>query len=531
MSLQQTPFLYIDCQTTGMHPSLGEMLELSWSLSSAGDAEPVVHSRLIQVSELPWRVSEVTGIKKSDLTNAVDPVTVRDEFLKVIADGGFEAAVIHYAQFEKAFLLDFLGLKELPFKILCTHAISKRLIPNVPSRNIRALSGYFGSHFAEVKRSSEHLRATLQIWKGLAAELEKNSLSDLALIESWLQNVKPKKSAKYEYNIDKDWRLALPEKPGVYRMFAKNGEILYVGKATSLRDRVNSYFRGMRGREKRKLEMMAQAWKIEVTECGSALEAALLESDEIKKHNPPYNVALKAGNKALVYFSRDFSSKSEVIDDVHFVGPFRRLSSVDELLVICRYQRDGDARGVFYDLLSAGEISSGWEEFVRRWPALGRGLSFREQLALGFAILRRHRNEIDDDSAVLAGEDENPENDLEIDEDAELTPSEVADKFERAYMRAAHALLRARRMTRLLNCEVRWLEESDWRSISVAAGKVNTNSNLEATLDQPTELSDLPQLSPHSFFSSHAWRGLGIIDYDRMSVLDTALRKVTHKFI
>lgn len=493
-----------------MHPSLGEMLEISWCVSSAaGSASAEVKTRLLRVESVPWRVREVTGISNSNLVVAVDPLKVRAEFLRDLSVGGFAGAVIHYAQFERAFLLDFLELEELPFKVLCTHAISKRLIPNVPSRSIRALSGYFGSHFAEVKRSGDHLLATLQIWKGLAAELEKNSLVDLSGIESWLSNVKAKKSVKYEYNIDKEWRLALPSRPGVYRMFAKNGEILYVGKATSLKDRVNSYFRGMRGREKRKLEMIAQAWKIEVTECGSALEAALLESDEIKSHNPPYNVALKVGNKALVYFSRDFSSKSEVISASHFVGPFRRLSAIDELLVICRYQRDGDARGVFYDLLSAGEIAAGLEEFARRWPDVRStpALSFRQQLALGFKILRRHRNEVE-----VAVADENSD-EVEL-----LSPEEGADKFERAYMRAAHTLLRCRRMTRLLNCDLRWQEDESWKKISIASGKVRSETHSESSADS------------HTPFSSRAWEGLGIIDYDRMSVLDSALQKVTHEF-
>lgn len=489
-----------------MHPSLGEMLEISWCVSTANLEQAEVKTRLLKVDSIPSRVREVTGITNSDLVDAHDPSEVRSELLHDIEAGGFECAVIHYAQFERAFLLDFLELDELPFKVLCTHAISKRLIPNVPSRNIRALSGYFGSHFAEVKRSSEHLQATLQIWRGLVSELEKNELSDLGAIELWLQNVKAKKPLKYEYNIDKEWRLGLPKRPGVYRMLSKNGEILYVGKATSLRDRVNSYFRGMRGREKRKLEMMTQAWKIEVTECESALEAALLESDEIKKHNPPYNVALKVGNQALVYYSRDFSSKSELLTDEHFVGPFRRWSAIDELLTICRYRRDGDPRGVFYDLLSPSEISDGLHEFARRWPEAKPSLTIRRQLALGFKILRKNR------SAVEAVEEELS---LETEDESEtLSPEEVAGKFERAYMRAAYALLRSRRMTRLLNCEVRWHEAKAWRSIKVAGGKICSER----------------ELTQHTPFSTKAWQELGMIDYDRMSVLDTALQKVLHEF-
>ncbi|MFX6149426.1 nucleotide excision repair endonuclease, partial [Acinetobacter baumannii] len=76
--------------------------------------------------------------------------------------------------------------------------------------------------------------------------------------------------------------LQLPDRPGIYRMLAQDGRVLYVGKATSLRSRVNSYFHG-KTQGKRKREMIAQVWDIQVTECGSALEAALLENEEIKR--------------------------------------------------------------------------------------------------------------------------------------------------------------------------------------------------------------------------------------------------------
>ena len=92
--------------------------------------------------------------------------------------------------------------------------------------------------------------------------------------------------------------------------------------------------------------------------------------------------------------------------------------------------------------------------------------------------------------------------------------AKVADKFERAYMRAAHALLRTRRMTRLLNCEVRWEESEGWRSLKVSSGQISSDSLAKE----------------HTPFSTQAWLGLGIIDYDRMSVLDTALQKVNHEF-
>jgi excinuclease ABC subunit C len=85
---------------------------------------------------------------------------------------------------------------------------------------------------------------------------------------------------------------ALPARPGVYRMLAADGGILYVGKARHLRNRVSSYFRG-RGHAERTQAMLAQVARVEVTVTASETEALLLEYNLIKQQRPRYNVLLK----------------------------------------------------------------------------------------------------------------------------------------------------------------------------------------------------------------------------------------------
>jgi len=85
---------------------------------------------------------------------------------------------------------------------------------------------------------------------------------------------------------------ALPAKPGVYRMLAADGMVLYVGKARHLRNRVSSYFHG-RAHADRTQAMLAQVARVEVTVTASETEALLLEFNLIKRHRPRYNVLLK----------------------------------------------------------------------------------------------------------------------------------------------------------------------------------------------------------------------------------------------
>ena len=84
----------------------------------------------------------------------------------------------------------------------------------------------------------------------------------------------------------------LPNKPGVYRMFNAGGDVLYVGKAKSLKNRVNSYAR-LGGHNNRIARMIAQTAAMEFVTTRSETEALLLEANLIKRLRPRFNVLLR----------------------------------------------------------------------------------------------------------------------------------------------------------------------------------------------------------------------------------------------
>lgn len=92
--------------------------------------------------------------------------------------------------------------------------------------------------------------------------------------------------------LNKEMVVNLPLLPGVYFFRSKSGNILYIGKATSLRKRVGSYLHNRRHHPKVK-RLIRHATQIDYEVCGSELEALLLESYLIKEHQPPYNTTLK----------------------------------------------------------------------------------------------------------------------------------------------------------------------------------------------------------------------------------------------
>src|SRR5574343_494246 len=98
-------------------------------------------------------------------------------------------------------------------------------------------------------------------------------------------------------------KLNLPDKPGVYFFIGNSkSEILYIGKATSLRDRTRSYFAKdlIATRGPMILDMVTTAFTVKYQETDSVLEALILEANLIKKYQPKYNTKEK-DNKSFNY--------------------------------------------------------------------------------------------------------------------------------------------------------------------------------------------------------------------------------------
>ena len=86
---------------------------------------------------------------------------------------------------------------------------------------------------------------------------------------------------------------ATPAKPGVYVMHDRSGDVLYVGKAASLRNRLRSYFASQAGLEPKIRNMVARVADFNFIVTESDSEAVILECNLIKRHKPPYNARLK----------------------------------------------------------------------------------------------------------------------------------------------------------------------------------------------------------------------------------------------
>ncbi len=139
------------------------------------------------------------------------------------------------------------------------------------------------------------------------------------------------------FNISEELK-KLPEKPGVYLMKNKDDEIIYVGKAKVIKNRVRSYFQKGQNHNKKTIELVNNIVSFEYIVTDTEMEALILECNLIKKYYPKYNIALK-DNKGYPYikitrdeFPRVYVTKNYIKDDSIYYGPYTSGTAVYEVM-------------------------------------------------------------------------------------------------------------------------------------------------------------------------------------------------------
>lgn len=131
---------------------------------------------------------------------------------------------------------------------------------------------------------------------------------------------------------------ALPDSPGVYLMYNARGEIIYVGKAISLANRVRSYFHVSAQENPKTRHLVAEIANLDWIVTASEVEALILEANLIKQHRPRFNVRLK-DDKRYPYlkitaepFPRVFITRRMEQDGARYFGPYTSTQTLRETL-------------------------------------------------------------------------------------------------------------------------------------------------------------------------------------------------------
>jgi DNA polymerase-3 subunit epsilon len=514
LPLSQLEVLAVDCQATAAAPG-GHLLEVGWACI-VGGAIANAHARLIRPpkgARIPPAVTRVTGISSQMLRHAMDAGTVWLELSQDAARLSQQPvpAVIHFARFEQPFLRA-LGGDGPHLDVVCAHEMARRLLPHLPRRSLRALAGYFGAGVGRLRRSADHVRATAIVWHGLVSLLDAEGVGTWTALKEWLARpAQPSKCFKRAWPMPRARRLELPDAPGVYRFLRSSGDVVYVGKAASLHDRVNSYFRHQHGLSERMLEMLSQARAVSFDVTPTALEAALFEPVEIKRHRPPYNIALADDDERQVWFSPPDLSRRRLRSSPRCcVGPFPSHETLDRFAALARGDRRSLAHG--RSLPDAEVFKAGYERLLQTLPQASTGaLSVHRQLlGLGTRLWREGQRDrrTDRDNASPSAPPPN------------WTPELVQQAAQAVSLRAALARRRAMWLTRLTDATVVWREpgEREARLLMIENGDIGVDVARATTAPVPPGHAR-PVAARHE--------RLTVARFDRLRVLTTELKRLS----
>lgn len=198
----------------------------------------------------------------------------------------------------------------------------------------------------------------------------------------------------------------LPDRPGVYLHKDKNGEILYVGKALSLKKRVRQYFRSNQKQDPKVKAMVSHIAEFEYIITETEMEALLLESSLVKRHMPKYNVLLR-DDKTFPFIKvtlqeewpRLIKTRKVKEDGARYFGPYTDAAAVNELIELL---------SAIYQLKRCSTLvfPPGWKPCLNYHLGLCRGVCTRPEDA------QAYRNDIEKVIAFLSGETNGVEEEL-----------------------------------------------------------------------------------------------------------------------
>jgi DNA polymerase-3 subunit epsilon len=306
--LAETTFCVLDLETTGATVESCGITEIGAVRVRGGELLGTFHTLVNPGTAIPPEITFLTGITQA----MVLPAPRIDAVLDALADFVAGTVIVgHNIRFDVSFLnaaFERHGWSRLSNPTVDTCALARRLVRDeVPNCRLGTLASRFRLDHKPTHRALDDALATTDLLHLLlerAAAFGVLGLDDLLALPRLGGHPQV---AKLRLTT------TLPRTPGVYLFVDGRGEVLYVGKATNLRQRVRSYFAGD---DRRKIgPLLRETHDIRHLVCATTLEAAVTEVRLIHQHQPRYNRVAKGW--------RSYSYLKLTLDE-----PFPRLAVV-----------------------------------------------------------------------------------------------------------------------------------------------------------------------------------------------------------
>ncbi|HEY0755425.1 MAG TPA: exonuclease domain-containing protein [Ktedonobacteraceae bacterium] len=361
--LDEIEFVIVDTETTGLRPGSHRVIEVAGVRVRGGEVLDSFQSLLNPGVRVPTFIAQFTGITQEMLATAPASHEALPGFLSFI-----EGALVvgHNVGFDIGFLnyeAQLLG-QSFPIDGLDTIPLARRFLPTLRRFKLDNVADHLRITTSQRHRALGDARVTAAVFLKLLELAGKQGITTLGQLRrrlqlpvTWSGDITQAMTSKQLELLRSDgkvasttvttrptgalflnpaWRRDFPALPGVYLMKDVNSQVIYVGKAKSLKDRLASYYNQPLGYTHNMDGLLQNVKEIETRVLGSELEALLVESQLIKQLQPAYNVQLR--NYELYPFikvdtqhpfPRIYATREVAADGARYFGPFRSKRLVD----------------------------------------------------------------------------------------------------------------------------------------------------------------------------------------------------------
>src|SRR5579883_1693339 len=356
-SLDEVEFVIVDTETTGLRPGSHRVIEVAGVRIRGGEVVGSYQSLLNPGVRIPNFIVQFTGITQEMLLTAPRPHEALPDFLSFV-----EGAIVvgHNVGFDIGFLsyeAQLLG-QSFPIDGLDTIPLARRFLPALKRFKLDNVAAHLKIPTSNRHRALGDAKVTAAVFIKLLELARKQGITTpgqlrrrLQLPVAWSGDITQATTTRQLELLRSDgkvgaasvttrptgtlflnpaWRRDFPAQPGVYLMKDANGQVIYVGKAKCLKDRLASYYNQPLGYTRKMDGLLQNVKEIETRVLGSELEALLVESQLIKQLQPTYNVQLR--NYELYpfikvdvqhLFPRVYATREVAADGARYFGPFR----------------------------------------------------------------------------------------------------------------------------------------------------------------------------------------------------------------
>jgi DNA polymerase III subunit epsilon len=282
--LSDLTFVVVDLETTGTSPDGAEITEIGAVKVRAGEVLGEFATLVRPAAAIPAFIAVLTGITDSMVAGAPAIGAVLPAFLEFSRGA---VLVAHNAPFDLGFLrvaCERSGVAVPVWEHLDTARLARRILSHdeAPDCRLGTLARLFRTSTQPSHRALADARATVDVLHGLLERVGGLGVQTLEDLRDFSARV-PERQRRKRHLAD-----GLPTGPGVYVFRDAEGRALYVGKATSVRARVRTYFTASEQRT-RMAAMVGLAERVDAIACAHPLEAEVRELRLIAEHKPPYN--------------------------------------------------------------------------------------------------------------------------------------------------------------------------------------------------------------------------------------------------